>query len=214
MAVTYSQNGVIVRNGGSVYGSVTIAGRAYKTIIIGNLEILAENLDEEFAGITHQNAVETSTPSCCYFNNGNAETYGREGTYKLGLLYNGYAANYIENNKNDLLPSGWGIMTVDTYAGLTLSTGFTGINAGKSISTGPLDWAPSWNGTDIIHFNSKPGGNWNVGLGFVNFSTGVRYMTTNPSRQFYYNIPGNVYELPTSDGPANYSYIRLFRMIE
>lgn len=203
----------LIEDIGGQFGSVVINNRTYPTIVIGNIEIITENLDEEFEGITHQ-GVDSVTPSCCYYNNGSSEDYGLGGTYGIGLLYNGYAGQYIEANKNDLLPAGWGITPLNVLNAVMGSTGFTSIDAARASSIGNLSWAPTWNGSEKIPFNAKPGGNYNDnGPGFLNFGTGIRFMGSNSRNNFYYNLSNNAYDNPTTDGLSSYSYIRLYRLI-
>lgn len=146
------------------YGTVTIGGRDYKTVIIGNQEWLAENLDYKFAynGSTLPigESGNPSTPSAWYYNN-DETNYGIDGTYKCGLLYNWYAAKYLDDNKVTLLPNGWHVPTKNEWDTLSDYVGGASI-AGTKLKT--LDnsvtssWPNNWNGTNDYGFSALPAG--------------------------------------------------------
>ena len=160
----YNGHGVYNMGGGGGNGLI-IGGREYKTVEIGSQIWMAENLDYKFSGCNIGPGGTPSTPAAWYYNN-NEAAYGIDGTYKCGLLYNWYAANYIENNLTLLgIPDGWHVpnfaydnnddfrkllneLNDETYA--------TKIKAkDNSITSGfPLNWG----GTDESNLSILPAG--------------------------------------------------------
>ena len=143
---------------------VTIGGRQYKTVTIGNQEWLAENLDYKFSynGSTLPiGGSATTTPRAWYYSN-NEASYGIDGTYKCGLLYNWYATKYLDDNKSTLLPNGWHIPTTIEWDTLTTSIGgASNATKLKSLDNSVIQGFPSeWNGTDDYGFNLLPSGNY------------------------------------------------------
>lgn len=141
-------------------GYVAIGGRTYKTVKIGTQEWLAENLDYKFdvngSQIPIGQSGTPSIPSAWYCDNDEAN-YGIDGTYKCGLLYNWYAAKYLDVNKSILLPEGWHVPTNDEW--LTLINTIGGAdNAGTKLKAANVDRSPSWNGTDDYGFDALPSG--------------------------------------------------------
>lgn len=133
--------------GGIVDTGEKIGDRFYKTIEIDGKIWLAENLDFNFAP-SPANKVQ-STPGCWYYNN-NQNEYGWNGK-KWGLIYNGYAARFLEQNKSNLCP-GWHVPTMTEWNSL-----FNFLNvslAGKKLKSKP----PEWNGTDDYNFTLFAGG--------------------------------------------------------
>jgi uncharacterized protein (TIGR02145 family) len=143
---------------------VTIGTRAYKTVTIGNQEWMAENLDYKFSyngsTIPVGGSSAPSTPAAWYYDNDDT-SYGIDGTYKCGLLYNQYAAKYLDDNKDTLLPNGWHVPNNDELNELGQAVGglavaSTKLNlANKSITT---TWPSDWNGTNDYGFNGIPSG--------------------------------------------------------
>ena len=162
----YSQAGLgqvtIIPN--VVIGNVTIGGREYKTTKIGNQEWLAENLDYKFDVNGSQIPIGVSetptTPAAWYYNNDEA-SYGIDGTYKCGLLYNWYATKYLEDNKSTLLPEGWHVPSNSEWVSLINLIGSQ--NAGTMVKASDNSIAsgfPSnWKGIDIFQFSGIPSGN-------------------------------------------------------
>jgi len=143
---------------------VTIDGRDYKTVTIGNQEWMAENLDYKFSyngsTIPVGGSGAPSTPAAWYYDN-DETSYGIDGTYKCGLLYNWYAAKYLEDNKATLLPNGWHVPTSNDWNTLLtevgdISTAGTKLKALNNSVNG--SWPTGWNGTDDYGFNGIPSG--------------------------------------------------------
>ena len=145
-------------------GHVTIGGRTYKTVKIGTQEWMAENLDYKFqyneSTLPIGSSGTPTTPAAWYYNNSESD-YGIDGTYKCGLLYNWYAAKYLDDNKATLLPSGWHIPTSGDWNKLItevgdISTAGTKLKALDNSVNG--SWPTGWNGTDDYGFNGIPSG--------------------------------------------------------
>lgn len=157
--------------------SVKIGGRKYKAVKIGNQLWMAENLDWRFdvnGSPIPISSESSSTPVMCYYSN-NQSTYGIDGTYKCGALYNRYAATYLSNNINTLVP-GWRLPsdtdfeTLKTFVGTGSATQLKAKN-----NTVTSNW-PNWDGTDTFGFNGLPTGY--KGGGFVGFNTKCPYWTS------------------------------------
>lgn len=148
-----------------------IGGRKYKTVVIGNQEWLAENLDYRFDVNGSPlpmggNSGTYSTPRAWYYNNDEA-AYGIDGTYKCGMLYNWWAGKYLDDNRALLLPDGWRVPTADDIGTLFSTVGGMSIAPAKlkaldnSVTS---DWPSGWNGTDDYGFNALPAGRSNNGF--------------------------------------------------
>lgn len=141
-------------------GYVAIGGRTYKTVKIGTQEWLAENLDYKFdvngTQIPIGQTDTPSTPAAWYYDNDEAN-YGIDGIYRCGLLYNWYAAKYLDDNKSTLLHEGWHVPTNDEWTELANAIGGTS-TAGTKLKAADVSWAPHWNGSDDYGFDALPGG--------------------------------------------------------
>ena len=162
MAVTYSQNGVIVKP----TGFDVIGGKKYKTVKMPDGKVwMAENLDFKFCNIGGSGT--PTTPNAWYYNN-DETTYGWNG-YKCGLLYNWYAVKVLNDNRSELCP-GWHVPNTTDYNDLAsivsdLSTAGTKLKALDG-SAG-ANWPSGWNGTDNYGFGVLPCGNYNMGVFYV-----------------------------------------------
>ena len=151
---------------------------------MGNQEWLAENLDYKFEyngePLPVNGSGTPSTPAAWYYSR-NEESYGIDGTYKCGLLYNGYAVDYLEANKATLLPSGWHVPSTSEWE--TMQEHIGGSSAGgtklKAIP-GSLDgsWpSESWGGTDDYKFTAYPSGDMWKG-NFHDIGVAAQFWTT------------------------------------
>ena len=161
---------------------VLIGDRLYDTVIIGNQEWITENLDYKFTGCNIGAADwSTSTPSARYYND-NETDYGIDGTYKCGLLYNWYAAKYLDDNKATLLPDGWRVPAGSDYVTLKDTIGGTANEVGtklKALDDSVISGFPSgWNGTDDYGFKLLPSGFYVNGESFYRLGTEAYELTT------------------------------------
>lgn len=136
-------------------GTADIGGRTYKTVNIGGVEWLAENLDFKFSGCNIGGSGTPSTPNAWYYSNDEA-TYGIDGTRKCGLLYNWYAVNHLNNNRATLIP-GWHVPSTTEWNALANAVGGTS-TAGTKLKASNVSWATSWSGTDDYGFGGLPAG--------------------------------------------------------
>lgn len=146
-------------------GTVTdIDGNTYKTIRIGDLWWMTENLKttkyRDNTDIPNETVNATwaglSTGAYCYYNNNaaNGETYG--------ALYNWYAVD----DARGLAPTGWRVPTDDDWKALEMhlgmsqaatdNTGSRGTDEGRKLKS-TSSWS-SGNGTDEVGFTGLPGG--------------------------------------------------------
>lgn len=160
-------------------GTADIGGRTYRTVNIGGVEWLAENLDYKFSGCSIGSAGQVTTPAACYYNDDEA-SYGIDGTYKSGLLYNWYAVKYLDDNRSTLCP-GWHVPTRTEWNALITAVGGSS-NAGtklKSLDGQVSSNFPSgWGGTDDYGFGALPTGAYYPG--FYDFPDVTDYWTSEP----------------------------------
>jgi uncharacterized protein (TIGR02145 family) len=129
---------------------VVIGGRAYPTVKIGNQMWMAENLDYKWEGLAFPKTMgEVYSQGANYYNNDEA-TYGVNGN-KYGLLYNWYAANYLNDNRATLLPDGWHVATSSDF-----NTLFNSVESVDELRSGS-GWYQG-NGTNESGFNAYPSG--------------------------------------------------------
>lgn len=129
--------------------SVSIGGRSYPTVKIGNQIWMAENLDWKLDGITIGASGDPTTPSAWYYEN-NETAHGINGD-KGGLLYNWYSISLLSLN----IPSGWRIPTTSDYEALAEAVGGASIAGTKLKSTTLWQRNP---GVDQYEFKSIPTG--------------------------------------------------------
>ena len=137
-------------------GTADIGGRSYRTVSINGVTWTAENLDFKASGINIGPSGSPSTPAAWYYNNDEA-TYGVNGN-KYGLLYNWYAVNYLNENRDVLMP-GWHVPTTEEWNTLANSVG------GDSVAGTKLKSSNGWNsgnGTDDFGFTAFPSGRYNI----------------------------------------------------
>jgi uncharacterized protein (TIGR02145 family) len=151
-----------------VDNTTTIGGRVYKTVTIGGVTWLAENLDYKFSGCGIGGSGSPTTPNAWYYDNDEA-SYGIDGTRKCGLLYNWYAVKLLNDNRSELIP-GWHVPSNEEWSALTTAIGGTSI-AGTRLKAldGAADgsWPANWNGTDDFGFGVLPAGLYYGSFGYV-----------------------------------------------
>ena len=157
--------------------TATIGGRVYRTVTIGGVTWLAENLDYKFSGVDIAPSGSPSTPAAWYYSNDEA-TYGIDGTRKCGLLYNWYAVKLLNDNKSELIP-GWHVPTIKEWDALADAVDGTGV-AGTRLKAldGAADgsWPTGWNGADEFGFAAFPAGIWDSGT-FYSLGSDARFWT-------------------------------------
>ena len=133
---------------------VTINGRKYPVVKIGNLLWMAENLDYQWSGLAASyDYGSTTEPRANYYNNDSA-TYGEAGN-KYGLLYNRPAAKYLEDHKTELgIPVGWRVPTSTDVSALLNFAGTGGAKIKSIDGWNETEWA----GTNETGFNLYPTG--------------------------------------------------------
>lgn len=150
MILTHGSNSVGSGGGGNVIG-----GREYKVVTMPDGHVwLAENLDYKFQGCGIGGAFNVTTPNAWYYGNDEA-SYGIDGTYKCGLLYNWYAVDYLNTNRETLCP-GWHVPSSTEWANLINITG--GTSSGKLKAVRESWFSSSWNGTDDYGLRVIPAG--------------------------------------------------------
>ncbi|MEE3325427.1 MAG: FISUMP domain-containing protein [Methanosphaera sp.] len=166
--------------------SVKIGGRRYPVVKIGNQLWLAENLDYKFLINGTQIPVglnETPfSPAAWYYNNDETR-YGVNGK-KYGLLYNGFARNYIMENERQLFPKGWHLPSLAEFNTLV---NFIGSNAGKKLKSSKDDWI--YRGTDDYGFNALPAGYRRTTFTGVSTYTSFWVTDNTPSTHSEPNLP-------------------------
>ena len=195
----------------TIQNVVNIGGRDYKFVQIGNQLWLAENLDYKFAynGSTLPIGVSgsPSTPSAWYYDN-DESTYGVNGN-KYGLLYNWYAAKYLDDNKSTLLPEGWHVPTTTDWDTLAVTCGGAGSCGTKLKST--TGWN-SGNGDDSYGFSAFPSGHYSGSFYYLGSYAYFWSSIERNSNSAYYRRLDTGTSLNSNDNNKTYGYsIRLVK---
>lgn len=193
--------------------SVKIGGRRYPVVKIGNQLWMAENLDWKWDGLQLGNHGESTTIQLANYYNYDESTYGINGN-KYGLLYNHKAVDYLESNKNTMLPDGWQVPSQNDYLVLADFVGGADIAGTKLKSR--TGWNNDGNGTDDYNYSAVPSGyDWDGSFG--NMGNSGQYWTKTKTAstivQFYcayFNYSRTDLRL-LGDGPALYVAIRLVK---
>lgn len=176
--------------------TITIGGRNYPIIKIGNQLWMTENLDFKYEGITiGGSAVSDSTPLANYYNNDEA-TYGVNGN-KYGLLYNGASVNLMQTNASTIFPTGWNIASASDYTTL-----FNYVNSFVKLRS-TSGWTGT-QGTNEFGFNAVPSGQRSSSMGdwaYRDIGTLAKYWTRTISAP--YN--GYAYINSSNSGGSNSS---------
>ena len=158
--------------------SVTIAGKTYPVVKIGNRYWMAENLDMPLPNTSiGSDAFNPSQnwyvdyPSYVYYSYykaGSVSYYSRAGgtappVEGHGLLYNWNAAKYISDNAETLLPDGWRVPTnSDLYALQNDAGGYSVAGRNLKSTSGWSSYSGAGNGDDTLGFNGLPTGYRNI----------------------------------------------------
>lgn len=129
--------------------SVIIGGRKYPTVQIGNQLWITKNLDWKFEGLVVDGNAGVSNTSAAWYPDRDEATYGWDGA-GYGLLYNAYAARYM--NDNNLLPAGWRAPSEEDWVTLITMVSTTGPSATEN-NAGLKLKATSVGGTDDYGFS-------------------------------------------------------------
>ena len=190
--------------GGGGGGGEDIGGRQYRTVEINGVTWLAENLNLVFPGVKFGKYYDDHNPCCCYYNNRTQEI---EPHY--GLLYNWYAVNLLQTNKNLYIP-GWRVATRQDWIDLI---NYVGANSGKKLKS-VEGWDNNGGGTDDFGFTALPAGLFqsnaysNKGTQ-AHFWTSTAYDSTYKWEYVFYDNSNNF----TTGGQSsvNYHSIRLVK---
>lgn len=155
---------------------------------IGNQTWLAENLDFKFSGLVIGQDISYSDPRANYYDNAES-VYGVNGN-RYGLLYNGYAIKYLNDNKSQLIP-GWHVATYQEWTDLVSEFGGNIVAGNKLKST--TGWE-SGNGDGSSGFDAYPAGTYGTG-GFNGVGNNATFWTSTPTGTFMYS-----FTLSTSSG--------------
>ncbi len=176
---------VINFNADITYGSVSDNdGHVYKTVQIGDLTWMAENLrttlmndGEELPNLCQGTKWATmSDPAYCRFNNDSVS---------YGLLYNWHAVN-----SGKLCPAGWHVSTVDDWNNLVAYIGSDTVGY-KLKETGTLHWlSPNTAASNVTGFTALPGGYRNNILGTFRNAGKIGYFWTSTE---YNTVDANYY---------------------
>ena len=171
---------ILTHGANSLARYVEIGGRKYPVVKIGNQLWMTENLDYKFDVNGSQIPIgpngSPATSAAWYYNNDEAN-YGIDGTYKCGLLYNWYAAKYLNDNKATLLPDGWHIPSKTEWGTLDTSVSGSG-NKLKSVDNSiAVNFPNGWNGTNEYGFSAVPSGDRWEGS-FYDLNSSCTYWTT------------------------------------
>lgn len=180
--------------------TVTIGGRSYPTVTIGNQIWMAENLDWKFDINGSQIPIgggSVGTPAAWYLDN-DENAYGVNGQ-RRGLLYNGYANSYLITYTETMLPDGWRVPSVNDFNILIQNNTVSSL-----LSEGGIGYG-DWQGTNTTGFNCKPTGwcegsvfheNNTLALMWTSTNSNGKYFTTTTVRQYmHYSNRGGAIRL-------------------
>ncbi|MFN5619838.1 MAG: FISUMP domain-containing protein, partial [Flavobacteriales bacterium] len=174
LGVEHTCGAQLVHNPSLTYGSMTDQeGNVYKTIVIGDQEWMAENLNTSIyrngdaiaTGLDDAAWSTTNTGAWAYYNNdaNNACPYGK--------LYNWYTCV----DTRELCPTGWRVPSAQEWTLLTDYLGGDTLAGGRMKTVGVLEnstglWqSPNLEATNSSGFSGIPGGNRNAGGGYSLF---------------------------------------------
>lgn len=177
MIVTHGINS-LKRGGGNF---VTIGGRKYPIVQIGNQVWLAENLDFKFSGlVVGDGGASSSVPRGNYYDN-DESTYGVNGN-KYGLLYNWPAVKYLNDHRADLFP-GWHVPTTAEWNALITAAGGTSVAGPKLKAT--TGWIGGGN-TDDYGFSLLPAGYYRIN--FYGLGSNASFCTATDIGDYWYYV--------------------------
>jgi len=195
MAVTYSQNGVIVKEGEVPHQyepqydvDLLLGGRAYRTVRVGTRIWLAENLVYRWNNLS-SNMLDgnNSSPAAAYYND-DESTYGVN-----GLIYNGFARIELKQLISGGLLSNWRIPTYQDFDSLASAfiteylNPFSGTpNFGSNSMVKNLKSSSLWDGKNAFGFNLYRSGYYES-IGGANNWSGINLYTCMWCDDTYYS---------------------------
>lgn len=151
-----------VNNGNITYdwvstGTTEIIGdKHYRTVEISGKEWMAENLDLIWEGLIIDYASPHMSAGAWYYNRNSAD-YGHNRKYNTGLLYNGSAMKYLNENISALCPGGWRIPTYADYMAIYNPNSST-VPMKAVDNSNTTNFPSGWGGTNTLGLNIYPGG--------------------------------------------------------
>ena len=203
-----------VYKGDFIYKFVTIGGKKYRAVLIGNIFWLDENLDYKDNNIGYNTSDSLTSPRCCYYNNQSQPPFSG-----YGLLYNYPATKYINQN---ILTDGWRVANSNDFVNLCLFAGGVEDTPSGSMIKGFLNCGTSlkstsnWvqgndygNGTNEFGFNAFPsgrkfGGNFSgIGEHFNSWLIDTVDSENSCRTDIYYDAPNFAYYKTKNDRMAS-----------
>ena len=202
------------------YVTEKIAGRKYRIVQIGNQWWMAENLDYKIPGVTFNPRSDIGERAGQMYYNWNSD-YSLDGTYKLGMLYNGPSVAFSLPGTLPTIAPGWHIATKSDWTTLMSTIGGNNQVAKLKTVDGNItqDFPASWNGTDEYDFNLLPAGcgerNYSSAPGFSGLGTMIRYRLGGGSSYNTDTVTVNrtTYSTGTKTSYTYYGYVRLVKDI-
>ena len=203
--------------GGDDVKEIEIGGDVYKyRLMPDGKKWLLENLDYIYkvsgTPIPTSSATLTDNRRGAYMYN-DAATYGKNGIYKCGLLYNFAAVKYLADNNTELLPTGWRVPIKEDYDRLITSCGGEDI-AGKllkAVDNSIISGFPqNWNGDDKYKFKSLPSGSYYGSFEFGTYNNFWTRTQTDSTKAVYFYMNNTDKFLYYS---ASQQYMRSLRLI-
>lgn len=165
--------------------SVVIDGRRYRATKIGNQLWLSENLDLKWTDLQIGETDLSTTAQRANYYNDDETTYGIDGKYKCGLLYNAVAARYLHNNKSTLLPAGWQVPSKTDFQTLLSVVGTDSAKLLAKAGSITEDFPTYRAGTDDYEFSA-------IGAGWKNYIAGtLGYYAFDSYALYWTNETGN-----------------------
>ncbi|HLN56552.1 MAG TPA: FISUMP domain-containing protein [Bacteroidales bacterium] len=168
--ISYQETGIIF-NPAVNYGSVSdIDGNIYKTVTIGSLTWMAENLRTQrlndasgmINDVNNHSWASRTDPAYCYYSN------GVQIRFEAGSLYNWYAVG-----TGKLCPAGWHVSTDEDWNNMVAMLGGETAAAVKLKMTGNNMWpAPNTASTNQSGFTALPAG---LRYGYIGSNGGFFY---------------------------------------
>jgi uncharacterized protein (TIGR02145 family) len=161
---------------------VTIGGRTYPYVKIGNQLWLAENLDLRWDGLDFGSNTAYDSKSTANYLDNREDLYGPAGR-KYGLLYNVMAVDYIESNKNALsIPEGWRVSTKADWETLIEYAG--GETAALTVLKSTSYWTDGSSNTDTYGLSLYPSGMRNDSATFYSNDEFAGFWTSTGSQRY------------------------------